>query len=89
MRFREHRGGLASSLETVVTLRNKQALIDHVRKILDAYPGAPPVTPQTLHCRHLVFDPRSGWDTYLITLDDYGVLGFTDRPIDPPLKIRK
>ena len=26
-------------------------------------------------------DPRSGWDTYLVTIQDWGVYGYTDGPV--------
>jgi hypothetical protein len=35
MRFREHRGGLAESMATVVELKDGAALYEYLRKILD------------------------------------------------------
>lgn len=28
-----------------------------------------------------IYDERIGWHTYIVSLEDYGVLGFTDGPI--------
>lgn len=28
-------------------------------------------------------DPRNGWDTWLVTLTNYGPVGFTDACLDP------
>jgi hypothetical protein len=80
MKFREHRGGLDDSLATTVMLADKAALIAHVTHLLEAYPGAPPVTESTFHVKHLIYDQRCDWDTFICTLDDYGVVGFTDGP---------
>jgi hypothetical protein len=81
MRFREHRGGLAESLETTVMLDDRAALLAHLARLLADYPTAAPlVSEKTVHVKHLIYDNRCDWDTYIVTVDDYGVMGFTDGP---------
>lgn len=79
MRFREHRGGLAESMETMVELPDRAAVIAHIQKLLRSYMFE--VNDWDIHC-HLYSerpDTRIGWDvTYIVTLDDYGVIGFSD-----------
>ncbi len=78
MKYREHRGGLSESMETVVEVSDREALLEHIRKVAQAWPTFPPVTTETVHIRPYGWDERIGWDTHIVTLDGYGVLGFTD-----------
>lgn len=80
MKFREHRGSLAESMETVVVLADHEALLDHIRKLAEPWPTFPPVSPETVHIKPYGPDKRIDWDTHIVTLDGYGVLGFTDGP---------
>lgn len=83
MKFRQHRGGLAESMETLVVLGNWDELKGYIKGLLWSWPTAPEVTDQTLHVKLYVDrgDSRIGWEkTYIVTLDEYGVLGFTDGP---------
>lgn len=78
MRFREHRGGLSESMKTIIEVADQAALLDHIRKLAQPWPTFPPVTPKTVHIKPYGWDGRIGWETYIVTLDGYGVLGFTD-----------
>jgi hypothetical protein len=79
MKFREHRGGLAESMATVVELNSKQEFVDHVSKLVRG------IVPEgTVSFSQYSFDSRIGWDTYLVSLDKYGVIGMIDGP--PPLE---
>lgn len=80
MRFRQHRGQLDDSMKTLVWLENRDELRGYVRGLLWEWPTAPPVTDETLHVKPYCQDARIGWDTHIVTLDGYGVLGFTDGP---------
>lgn len=86
MRFKEHRGGLSESMTTVVEVANRAALLEHLRRLLSPYPRSPPITDETVHVTRYGWDDRIGWDVHIVTLDGYGVLGFTDGPMrpDPP-----
>lgn len=80
MRFREHRGALRDSLDTTVELADRAALVQHVTKLLRPY-WRLPVVDEAIHVKHYAYDDRCGWDMYMVTLDGYGVLGFTDSPV--------
>lgn len=80
MKFREHRGGLADSMQTEVELVDHDALLAHIRHLLRHYPTAPEVTPETVDIQPYSYDERIGWTTYIVTLKKYGVVGFTDSP---------
>lgn len=76
MKFRQHRGSLAASMETVAELLpTRQAIADHLNRI-DGYC----VVAVSIQVRHYTMDDRIGWDTWIVT-DHTGVLGFTDGPI--------
>ena len=71
--FRSQRGSLEESMRTVVDLRNRADLLEHLRRIL-----APmPVPPRRVGVRYYCYDARIGWPTFLVTVDGQAV-GFTD-----------
>ena len=76
MLYRDHRGGLAESMETVVELEDRAALDAHIATLLK--PWGKIVTPDQIHSKWYCLDPRIGWDTWIITVKDYGVMGFTN-----------
>jgi hypothetical protein len=80
VKFREHRGGLAESMQTVVEVEDFNALLDHLHKLAEPWqPNVPPMNADTVHVEpYGGVDERIGWDTYIVTLKGYGVLGFTD-----------
>jgi hypothetical protein len=82
MKFRELRGGLRESLETLVELPDRAALIAHVSQLQAAQPFNAPVSDATVHVRRYYHDPRTGWDTHLVTLDIWGPVGYTDGPCE-------
>jgi hypothetical protein len=82
MLFREHRGGLAESLDTEVQLTDRAALVAHVSQLLDPFgfkfdDRATPIKVEYYGKDHRI----AVWkDTYVVTLAGYGVLGFTNAP---------
>jgi hypothetical protein len=76
MKFREHRGSLDDSLLTVVELKDRFALLEHLTSILHR-----PVTEKDVAIVPYTFDSRIGWQTYIVTLPGYGVIGFTDSSV--------
>ena len=87
MRFREHRGGLEESLKTVVELADRAALVGHVRRLLEPFDFRGDIDAG-LHIEpyawfdkdKAIWDERVHWHTYIVTLENYGVVGFTDGP---------
>ena len=75
MKFREHRGHLYDSMQTLVEVADRKALVEHINKL---YQGYPPVTEETLRIEPYGRDDRINWDTYIVTLPGYGVIGMTD-----------
>jgi hypothetical protein len=88
LKFREHRSSLADSMATVVELKDRAALVNHVAGLLapfnlgwDIKDIEACLTVESYGCNGPpIFDRRTGWHTYLVYLDGYGVLGFTDGP---------
>mgnify|MGYP001609771850 CR=1 FL=1 len=79
MRLRKHRETLDESMETVVEIpANMQALLAVVQANLG------PVPKESIHVTPYCFDARINWDTHIVTVDGYGVYGFTDSPLTPP-----
>lgn len=78
MKFREHRGGLDDSLKTVVEVTDREALALYCANLLR--PFNVPCLAECLQVERYGFDERIDWDTHIVTLPGYGVLGFTDGP---------
>jgi hypothetical protein len=76
VRFREHKGNLGDSLATTVVLKDWDELVDYIAGLLEPWNFT--VRPERVYAIAYGRDDRIGWDTYLITLDGYGVMGFTD-----------
>ena len=85
MKFREHRGSLADAMTTCVEIPDQAALVEHCRKLLEPWPTAPSVNNRSLIVKpyYNEVDKRIGWPmTYIVWLKEYGVLGFTDGPVN-------
>lgn len=81
-RFRFHRGGLADSMETVITLNSKEELLKEVIAFYgDTLPPGT-VTMDKLIIGEYVYDQRVGWDTHIVIVQGIGPVGFTDSPVD-------
>ena len=84
MKIREHRGSLAESMETVCEIEpTLEAVVDHMHAD-KGWPGLyAKVTPETVRVEKYGSgtDPRIGWNTHIVTIEGYGVYGFTDGPI--------
>lgn len=71
MKYRDQRGTLAESLETTIELApTLNALAKHIG-----------VDAALLSVKHYAYDPRCGWNVYIVT-SDQGVHGMTDGPVD-------
>jgi hypothetical protein len=80
MKFREHKGGLDESMDTVVEVADRDALVQHVRKLMA--PWGFELDDSKLKVKPYAKDDRIGWpDTHLVTLEGYGVLGYTNGPL--------
>lgn len=77
MLFREHRGSLDETMETVVELDpTLEALIAHIGKLFmeeDLHPIS------KIEVKYYGYDARIGWETYIVTSKGWGVIGFTNQ----------
>ena len=71
-KYRDHRGGLAESMETVKEMADFTELERHVTRIFGE--GEITVKP---YC----YDDRIEWDTYIVCHNGHGV-GFTNAPVN-------
>lgn len=78
-KVREHRGSLADAMETVFEVQDFAGLVDHMRKTLEPYGKL--VKPEDVKVEYYTRDDRIGWDTYIVSIDGYGVWGFTNGPL--------
>lgn len=83
VKFREHRGSLVESMNTVVEIVDLDALLKHLHKLAEPWPTFPAITRETVELSLYARDERNGWyDTYIVVLKGYGVLGFTNGPLN-------
>lgn len=73
---REHRGSFDESMATVQPVATMRDLIARISR--DLAPFGVKVSAENVHVEPYTFDHRVGWDTYLVTVDGYGVWGMTD-----------
>lgn len=80
MRLREHRAGLAESLATTIDIEpTTDALIDAINKSYAS--SGITINAESVHVRPYCFDERIGWNTHIVEIDNRGVFGFTDGPL--------
>jgi hypothetical protein len=77
--FREHRGALLESMRTVRTVKSMAELRAICRGLLGAYGSVP--SDDQIKMRPYGYDGRIKWHTYIVTVEGYGVVGFTDGPL--------
>lgn len=78
MKFRPQRGSLDAAMAEVQEFAGRAELVAHIAERLARWGFV--VTPTMVHVRKYGFDKRIGWDTHIVTVDGYGVFGFTDGP---------
>lgn len=75
MKFRQHRGGLAESMETVVELNTKEEFGTYMRNLVKDLLD---LDECTLTVTEYTYDARIGWNTFLISVEGHGPIGMTD-----------
>ncbi len=78
MKFREHRGQLKESLKTVVDIDSRAELVKHVREMLKEINFE--FQDADLTVEKYAHDSRTKWDMYIVRVQKYGTVGFTDGP---------
>jgi hypothetical protein len=80
MKFRPQRGSLADAMAEVVILPpTKDALAEHYNKTVSFGPS---LKPEQIEVLPYGFDSRINWRTFSVTAPGFGVIGFTDGPVD-------
>lgn len=81
MKLRQHKGGYAESMATVIEIDPTQAaLLNAIKEA--AVVGTPdPLTEDMIGVTFASVDPRSGWYTHIVTIRGWGVYGYTDGPL--------
>lgn len=79
MKVRPHRRLLDEAMAEVQEI---EPTMDALRKWADASFGEmQPPDLSNLALNHYTYDARIEWDTWIIVLPGFGVLGFTDGPV--------
>lgn len=77
LKVREHRGSLQESLNTEVEIvPTVEVLAAHISQVWDQK-----IHASEIAVSHYGFDKRIGWDTFLISVENQGVFGFTNGPV--------
>lgn len=79
-RYRDHKGGLAESLETTQEFTDRGALLEYLQRTLDRWCKAE-LDLNKVTIEPYGFDERIEWDSHIVHLDGWGVFGFTDKAI--------
>lgn len=81
IKFREHRGGLAESMETMRTFETVHELKVHLELLFGTHVASNAVTSPYARGSD-GRDDRIGWtNVHIVDSPGYGVLGFTDGPL--------
>lgn len=77
-----HRELLVDSMKTAVDVNGREGLLAHIRKEFSDFWPVPDFADEKLHIKpYSGDDDRIGWkDVHIVTIDDYGVVGFCENP---------
>lgn len=78
IKYRDHRGSLDDSMATTRVFRTKKEFYDYIRESILPFK----FKPDGLICKWYAWDKRIKWNTYIVSLDGYGVLGMADGDIN-------
>lgn len=82
MKFRPHRRLLADAMAEAVEVADGAELLAHIRKLFADF-GPDFKDDQLRAAAFYGDDDRIGWkNVHIVTIDGYGVVGFTDDPSD-------
>lgn len=81
MKLRKRLIPFEASMATVIDIEPTVEAI--ITEIMKTFPNIPvSVTDKTVHVVPYGYDGKSGWNTYSVSIDDWGVYGFTDGPLN-------
>lgn len=79
-KYRDMRGGYTNSMLTMQVFESRDELVTYLQGIVDKF-GAGVYDCTQITIRPYVKEPHIGWDTHIVSMDGYGVFGFTDGPV--------
>ncbi|QIG76176.1 hypothetical protein EVC24_155 [Rhizobium phage RHph_I4] len=82
-KFRPQRGSLTDAMAEMRVFDTLDDLYRYVKDQLRPFTNAP-VDLEAIKIEYYGYDSRIEWDQYIVTLKDYGVLGFLDGPFPGP-----
>ena len=77
--YRPHGGSLADAMAEVISVKSRAELVSFLKE--KWWHFFVEVKDEDLHIEPYTYDSRIGWDTYIVTLDGYGVQGYTNGPL--------
>ena len=78
--FRDHRLCIDESMKTVRVFEERAALVAYIQEELDKF-GKGVFDCEKITIEPYCYDNRICWDSHIVSLTGYGVLGFTDREV--------
>ena len=79
-KFRQHRNSLTESMSTTIMIEpTVDAILEIAKKELSQYGFN--CDQSLIHAEPYGYDNRLDWHTHIVTIDGYGVFGFTNGPI--------
>jgi hypothetical protein len=75
-------------MEHVVELDSRPELVAYLNRELDSMRG--PIADSDVEISYYCFDYRINWRTYIVTVYDFGVVGFADSdfPVSQPAQTK-
>lgn len=78
MKYRPHKGSLDESMSMVQEFSGINELLSIIKHELDTFDHKLTISESSVKIEPYTPDERIGWNTHIVTLDGYGVIGFTD-----------
>ena len=80
-KYRPHRGLLDEGMKRVFEFETTEELLVHLRKEFEGFIKPENLTEETIEVDFYGNDTRNNWNTYIVHLPNFGVLGFIDGPL--------
>ena len=79
--YRDNTGHLGESLADVRIFKSKAELVQSLAKSFNESESEliPEINERTVHIKFYTYDNRIGWPTHKVTIDNYGLVGFTNK----------
>lgn len=78
MKYRPHKGSLDESMALMQEFNGFNELLAIIENELSSFEHNLNINDQSVKVEPYTPDNRTGWNTHIVTLEGYGVVGFTD-----------